>query len=178
MNNIGVDIDGVLNNFMEDYKKFCNDKYGNFQMGIINEERLRAFYESDIFNKLPPENGSLGGIEKLSKHYNLHIVSARPFYMKESTIMWLENYFPKMFKSFNFTNLNEDGDKCDICKKLECILIIEDEVTFMKNLKKDDKNFKVYLYTRDYNINIKSEPNIIRIDNWKKIIDLLVEQKV
>ncbi|MEW6063006.1 MAG: hypothetical protein AB1571_01380 [Nanoarchaeota archaeon] len=173
--NIGVDIDGPLAKFIEKYRKFCINNYGDFKIGYIDELRLGAFFNSDDFDEIEVEEGSIDGIEKLSRHYELHIISGRTFYMREKTEKWIKRHFWGKFKSLNFINLNRNGSKYDVCKRLDCGILIEDEKYFLNGIKSD---VLVIFYRTPYNIDVEPNPNIKIVNSWKEITDLLIKQKV
>ena len=165
---IAVDIDGPLAKLHEKYKEFCMEKYGEYVHGI-DDNRLEEFHILHT-DDIGVEDGAIDGIAELHKHHDLHIISARPSFIVDRTIKWLDRYFPQKFKTFNFTNFNRNGNKYDACKKLECSILIEDDIKLFLRDFKDD--ILVLLYTKPWNIEEVLKRNMIRVNGWKNITEL------
>jgi uncharacterized HAD superfamily protein len=143
--NIGFDVDSVLLLFEPNFRKFHNEKYNSKLtkkdskeynlsklFGISQKEvnkRIFEFYHSHHFDNMNPVKGSRETIFRLKeKGHKLHIMTARPYEIKEKTENQIENYFDNIFDSYNyfpFTNVNGDT-KAFYCHRNNIDVLVED----------------------------------------------------
>src|SRR3989304_5324781 len=91
-NKIGIDIDGVLADFIVPFLEYCNGRFGisykkeevsSFyfldSIGFPKEKSLKTyndFYNSELFETITPIEGSFNGVLKLfQKRYRLNLVT-------------------------------------------------------------------------------------------------------
>tara|TARA_Y100000034_G_C6874281_1_gene399565 strand:- start:1080 stop:1640 length:561 start_codon:yes stop_codon:yes gene_type:complete len=181
---IGVDVDDVLTDFAGDFINFLNKKTGkSFKVsdiladdplsgayqGLLPEKELdkifEEFYKTSPYLIMTLIDGSKDAINKLSKKYELHIITAR--HNKPDTIEWINNNFGNVFKTINF---REGRKKSDICKELGLNIMIEDSIKYAEQCA--NAGIKVLLFDKPWNKEL-THKNITRINSWKNISEIM-----
>lgn len=101
--------------------------------------------------------GAIISIEKLSKNYDLMVITSRPDIIRPETILWIESYFPKKFSYIEFTGYwakKERKDKASVCMKHRVKVLIDDYPEFL--LKFSEKG-KAILFDAPWNQDFKSQ---------------------
>lgn len=189
---IGIDLDEVLADFIPSYINYHNLNFGSkieishftsFDLAKVYktsreevEIRVRKFYQSEEFHNLKPVRGSISTIEKLSKKFELFIITSRPEIASKSTIKWLQKHFPKQFRKIHFAfnpYIRTSGmkDKSEIAKLLNVDLFIEDNLDFATSVAKS--GIRVFLFNRLWNKSQALHPNITRVSSWRDITEKL-----
>jgi uncharacterized protein len=186
---IGVDLDDVLLDFNTTLCTYHNLQYGTtltrdqissysleLAMNVTREEmmkRVLEFYETDHhFNGLPIP-GSVESIGILSKKFPLYIVSAKPDYLKERSLIWIEQHYPTCFKEVLFTNqfagdASRKKTKSEVCKELGINIFIDDSLKHAEDISKS--GVKVYLLNAPWNQGDVPE-NVARMNDWNSICE-------
>lgn len=185
---IGIDLDEVVVEFARGYLKLYNLKYKRnilFEnifsynlwepLGISREEVFQLadeYYNSEDFESIEFIKDAKEALQKLSKNNKLFIVTSRPVKIKEKT----EIFFKKNFPFINFDIIHSgdlfDGQgkpKAEICMEKGLDVFIEDRKEYALECAK--KKIKVLLFDKPWNKNCKTPENIIRVYNWKEILD-------
>jgi uncharacterized HAD superfamily protein len=190
---IGIDIDEVISEFVRPYLEFHNNKFNtNYffediqnhlfweDLGFSNDELQKHFDEfNDKFltlENMPFLEGAKESIDFLSKNNNLFIISSRPKKTWERTHSFFEKNFPennfKIIFSNEIHNLNESfKSKGDICNSLDINFLIEDSPEIAREAA--EKGIKVFLLEKPWNKNYEKHENIIKVKNWKEILQRL-----
>ncbi|MBW5458844.1 5' nucleotidase, NT5C type [Clostridium sporogenes] len=148
---IAYNIEDVLEITEEEYMKF----YEKYKIRIHTEEKLRK--------------GAKEVLNELNKYHNIYFVTAREKSLEVLTKSYLINH------SIKFRDLYVLGShyKVDKAKDLNCDIFIEDNPT--NALELSEAGFKVILLDTNYNKHIKENENIIRIENWDEVYDIVKE---
>ena len=136
--NIGVDLDEVLAELMDQLIVFYNNKAGacfrktDFEAydlsetwGISQEAAITVvedFYKSREFTEIRPVEGAQDACAKLKRGgHNLFIITARPASREAATMEWVEKFFPGLFRQVIFTGGmgRKGGKKSNACAQLE-----------------------------------------------------------
>ncbi len=189
---IGIDLDEVLADFVPSYINFHNLNFGtkielasftSFDLSEVYktsreevEIRVRKFYKSEEFHNLKPVRGAITAVKKLSKKFELFIITSRPEIVSESTLYWIKKHFTKQFKKIHFAfnpylKSSYLKKKSDIAKLLNVDLFIEDNLDFATSVAKS--GIKVLLFNRLWNQAKSLHPNITRVSSWKDILERL-----
>jgi len=148
---IAYNIEDVLGITEEEYMKF----YEKYKVRIHTEEKLRK--------------GAKEVLNELNKYHNIYFVTAREKSLEVLTKSYLINH------SIKFIDLYVLGChyKVDKAKELNCDIFIEDNPT--NALELSEAGFKVILLDTNYNKHIKENENIIRIENWDEVYNIVKE---
>lgn len=188
---IGVDMDGVLAEFLEHYILFHNERYGTQlhpdhftgyslgqTIGISPEEdtkRLYEFYETDHFRRMHPVPGSQHGTARLAEKDTLVVVTARQFEIMEATRQWVDTYFPDRFRDITFGNhygkTPVSIPKATMCKKYGVDTLIEDSLSNAYSCAAAGIN--VLLYDQPWNQTPTLPERVQRVYSWDEIVERL-----
>lgn len=142
---------------------------------------LDKMYQDSPITEILPVKGSQVAIEKLSKHFKLIAVTARPKKFWQETKDWVKQYFNGEIEVYLGTGQgspsggeDHEDDKMMICRKNKAIYIIEDnpsEILAFLNT-----STTPLCMAWPWNKSLENNPNIIRGD-WKKILKFILDPK-
>ena len=188
---IAFDMDGVFANYHEPFVGFYNRRNGtNFNIGDIggydfwrafgiSEEKsareITDFYFSEDFEEINPVEGSQDTIKLLSQKNILAIITARPDFIRERTLEWINKHFPNVFSDAHFTSqFGGNGSKkkkSDFCLDNGYEVIIEDSAEYANECA--ERGINALLLNRPWNRNGSLHPQVQRVSNWKEILEHL-----
>jgi uncharacterized HAD superfamily protein len=155
-----------------------NEFYLNKLIGITLEEELRRieeFYTTDDFLNMKTVAGAVEGVKELAKAHELYVITSRPDFVEKQSRDWLDRYFPGRFKEFIILNHHFGGKdvqkKSDICRERKIDLMIDDLADYANDCAEVCK--KVLLMERPWNEGKEIAPNVVRVKDWKEILNLL-----
>lgn len=186
--NIGIDIDGVLNDehnyIIDNGIRFFNDKdikytlhtdiYDSKEVFDVTEEQWKEFWKQHIFDYsknilIRPLASEV--IKKLKEENNkIFIITARYYTTYKNEYQEQMQNLVKEWLDKNKVLYDEiifSEDKVDVCKKLKINLMIEDKP---KNILSISRKIPVICYHHKYNKNLYNK-NIIRCYNWFDIYE-------
>lgn len=188
---IGVDIDDVIADFIPTLVLFHNDLYGSNLTknhfvsydfwkvwGGTKEEAVFKVNEMltnpTYFRKIPPLDNSIPSLRKLKDEGAiLHAITGRRNSALNSTMEWINTYFPDFFTSIHFTNSycleGKSEKKSKICKDLGVTVIIEDHITHALDCAEND--IRVLLFDCPWNKNTPVHEKIERVFSWNEVIE-------
>lgn len=178
--NIGIDIDGCLNNFQDALTHIIERDYGitnvpqdKYEMlpfvniNINNQEQCREFwdkYNQELLELVAVETKAAQTINMIKQlGFHIDIITARGYNCAGITEKWLKGngiYYDNLFF--------ETGNKLDACNYRGVKLIIEDKPSTIELLAKN--GIKVLKYNRPYNLTVE-HPNVIPVSNWGEIYE-------
>lgn len=142
---IVCDIDDVVFPFIPAMARHYNDAYKatltpedfisyNFNevWGGSQEEANRIIEEFLSIPRLElrPIDGAVEAFRRLSRDFDIVMVTARNGIFESQTTVWLRAHFPELFREVIFAGNPHDGrgfrTKGEICKELGAVLIIDD----------------------------------------------------
>ena len=172
-----VDMDDVLNNFVETWLKEIEDKYGYHKTSEdITEWSVYKFYpdlepnylygildDPEFWKKVQPKEDAIRYIPKLQEYFDIYVVtSAWSFISIGSKIInILFKYFP--------TIKSDHVIICDNKQMIKGDVIIDDGI---HNLIGHDA-IKL-LYDTPHNRNVSLTENMYRVHNWEEIYNWLM----
>lgn len=140
------------------------------------QEIYTNFYQTPYFSKIPFIDGAVDGIKKLSKKYNLIIVSSRQQHLREYTkYLMREKKIYNAIKKIIFTgNLQDPFSPYILTKEQVCLeekidIAIEDDIDYAKGMSKLVKT--VLLFDQPWNQANTLSDNIKRVYNWNEILE-------
>jgi len=185
---VAVDIDEVLAYFIPTLAVFHNDVYGpkdyltsesfiSYEFhnvwGGSKEEcsiKMEQFFQSKYFyNDIKPIDNAYDILLQLKDIFELHIVTARQHKVSDTTINWINQYYPNIFTNIHFGNhystTGISKSKAQLCKEINAIMLIDDSPAYAINCAENDIPvilFGDYSWNRDY---LKD-----KIDQWSTYI--------
>lgn len=184
---IGIDIDEVLVNFMENYLEFHNKRHNtSFNLNDVTnyhlwkcgihqskEESVKEvldFNNSKDFEKIDFVEGAKFGIETLSKIHYLFFITSRTLEIKEKTEEFFYSHFPRNGFEFLFSGEIYGGKtKTEICKDLGISEMIEDNPNYAFDCAV--RGIKVFLLDKPWNRDYQRHENIIKVKDWKELLE-------
>ncbi|KAI9030847.1 hypothetical protein CLU79DRAFT_802416 [Phycomyces nitens] len=202
---LAVNIDQTLAHTLEALVKWHNDTYDSHL--TINDfdtydftavwggsqestcEKIRAFYDSEYFERIPPiQDFALEALKIFKKRkYTLVIITSRQQFVAAQTKKFVDHHYPGLFESIYFCNLGLSGpeqleyiskSKATICKEVGVDILIEDSLDHALDCAQ--LGIKVLLYDRkglyawnhlDPTTTVRAlPPNVKRVTSWKDIL--------
>lgn len=173
--NIGLDIDGCMNNLQKSIAKVLKrdynveapqDKWGMLKYaGITTRKDELEFwgkYKYELLDSTSIEKDAYDVIKELYEGgHRLDIITAREYNVAKLTIEWLKKH------EISYHNIYFSCyDKDDVCKWKNIHIMVEDNRD--NALHVAETGTIVLLYDRLYNKNTEHK-NIIRCKNWKDV---------
>jgi uncharacterized HAD superfamily protein len=154
MKTIAVDIDEVLARHNTALAQFHNERYGTNHTendyftdhwsrvwGVTYEEaerRALEFHEAGAHALLESVSGALVALRQLKqRQYRLVAVTVRRRSTVESTKVWLNDNYPKIFDDVRFVHFWDEKDartKADVCAELEADWLIDDSIKHVSQM--------------------------------------------
>jgi len=189
---IGIDIDGVVLNYMKGYLEFYNqEKNTNYKSEDIfsqdfgksfntsleeARETVRLFRKTDIFKNLDLIEGAKEGILGLERNNDICFITARHESVKQTTRGVFGKIFPdKNFEIFFSGELWGSGKtKGEICLELGINIMVEDNVDYALDCAQN--GVKVFLLDTPWNKDYTKHENLIKVKDWTELIKFLEEE--
>lgn len=138
----------------------------------VNKD-MDFFLHKDALHKIKPLKWAKIKLQELKDMwYELHVVTWRWDKLKKHTLAWLNLNYPDMFDGVHFANTDTPNSvpKSQICKKLSTQLMIEDNLSFARDVAKT--GVKVYLLDKPWNQDYNQKDKdiwIIKIKDWSEV---------
>lgn len=174
---IGIDIDGVISNFVKNFRVIVRDAYNidlqeqdiyvhdlYLVLGISKIEAFNLIYKC-LTQDLELIEGAREGLTKLYNDHEIFILTARPKELNGLTEKWLKK---KNLPYHRLIHLNE-GNKHMVDVRLD--IIIEDNLTDAINW--IGKSKVILVYDHFWNKSLNVEKLFKRVHNWTEIIDII-----
>ncbi len=188
---IGIDLDDVVFEFMKTLVNYYNEKTrSNFLYEEMNSykisDTLKINHEEvdDIIKEMIEKNKNLDmavcefakeSILNLSKNKEIYFITSRVH--RKNTLESLQKHFSdinfELFFSSNPYVNNEGKHKGEICLDLNIDYMIEDSYEHAINCA--NSGVKCFLIDKPWNKNRGEHEKIIRVKNWKDILEKLEE---
>lgn len=188
---IAIDCDDVIVETAPAIVRFYNERFGaqlefkNFYSSDLSAwaaddketamRRVDEFLRTPEYQQLAPLQEAIEVIRELKAHHELHIVTGRSDFLAQATEDMLQQYFPDIFKSVEYTNFFGDKprSKADVCTTLGADLLIDDHLHHATVVAACGT--EVYLFG-DYPWNQADQlpENVRRVAGWQEIGTLLL----
>lgn len=187
---VAVDIDDVLLEsgaaIIADYNRrfgtrlLPGDYYGQHDLSAWGNvdpttaiQRVEEYVQSVTFINREPMRSVADSLRHLAERYELHAVTGRGDLVRDATNVWLEQYFPAVFVSANFSNMydaQKRRSKGEICVEMGASFLIDDHIPHAKSAA--DHGLKVVLYG-DYPWNQTDElpQGVVRAKDWPAVLE-------
>ena len=143
-------------------------------------ERITEYLKTVEYQQLPPIRDAISALRKLKKHHEIHLVTGRVDFLRAPTLAWLDEHFPDVFASTEFTNFIVTAEnkhitrsKAEVCNQLAADIFIEDHPHHAQLVA--DTGVQVLLFG-DYPWNRDVEltsPNITRVKDWDLVLEYI-----
>jgi uncharacterized HAD superfamily protein len=176
--NIGIDIDGCLNNFKDvlgeilkrDYNIIMDEEeYESMTpLGYTRIEEYKDFWKKhdleffELTGVLPHASIT---INRMKKDHKIHIITARDYNTSKLTEEWL-NKHKIVYDELYFAT----SDKVDVCKWKNIDVMVEDKPA--NALLLAEAGIKVILFEQPYNKTVKHS-NIVNCRDWNEIFNYI-----
>jgi uncharacterized HAD superfamily protein len=139
--------------------------------------RVYAYLRSEEHAMIPPVKEAVEALRALSKRHEIHLVTGRADFLKEATLAWIDEHFPGVFTSTEFTNFivptshqHVTRSKADVARQLAADVFIEDHPHHARIVA--DAGVQVLLYDWPWNRSIGAGvANVTRVRDWREIVD-------
>jgi len=185
---IGIDLDGILADFLSALIKYHNLTYGTklkkdqflsygfwkIWGGTEDEaiQKLCDFYETPFFKNIQPVFGAKKAISTLRQNNDLFIVTSRPDDVVDKTLEWVNNHFPNTFTDICFANNYFGGGasktKTQICDEIGVNILIEDSMEYAIECVNSKR--KIFLLDYPWNQHPELPQGIRRFLSWDEIV--------
>ena len=185
----GIDFDDVLIDFVAHMTEYHNNTYNtsftreNYTTRNLHDtwktseeeaiNRVKDFVISESHKGIPPMEGATGVLNRLSKKYELIIITARDKAEIDAVQYLIEKHFGNIFSSVHFLYDNgvKEKTKGQLCKDLEIDFFIDDSITNVQNT--SEAGITTFLFDAPWNRDF-SDSNITRVHSWKEIEEILL----
>lgn len=142
---IVIDCDDVLINASQFIVDTYNERYGtkvqlahahtskNPEWAADRDEVFRRLYEiqhTKEFGNITPRSDAMEVIPRLSKAYDLHLITARSDEVLTVTERMLEGYFTGCFVGID--HVGPDSSKGDVCERIGASVMIDDNIAHLE----------------------------------------------
>jgi uncharacterized HAD superfamily protein len=186
---IGIDLDDVVFEFVRGIIPKLNEVSGKnlkfedffsyyfpeiFDLSVEKiENAIKELIDEGLNLNLELCFGAVNSLFELSKKNKLYFITSRT--QREGTEESLKNYFSEieygLFFSSNPYVGTEGKTKGEICQELGIDFMIED--SYEHAIKCAEKGIKCFLLKKPWNKGRKENEKIIRVDDWKEILEKL-----
>lgn len=136
-------------------------------------ERVFAFIGSN-HSHIDPIEGTQDAIDRLSRKYDLEVITARDQIFDSSTTAWIEEKVSKVFKNINFVGYapikEKPITKAEVCLDIGAIAMIDDSLPYLKQCVEvgvDGILFGDYPWNQVENL----PAGITRLENWQAVAE-------
>lgn len=188
---IGIDLDGVLAEFIGPFLNFENQRYDtsvkreevrNYDLTTVLRishgqlaQELNDFYNTPAFYHLLPIVGAQSATEELAKHHQLYVITSRPSEIHRATKEWLEREYPARFHSVHFSlDYLPDaisGRKDDLCRDLGINVMIDDSLEYLNRCGAYVQ--QTILFNQPWNRQGDISSSLLQVDSWEEIIQIV-----
>jgi 5'(3')-deoxyribonucleotidase/dephospho-CoA kinase len=140
-------------------------------------ERVEGYLKTDEYRNAPPLQEAIAATKRLAKYYELHIVTGRTEFLAVATQAMLDQYFPGVFQSIEFTGFFGDTarSKAGVCKELGADLLIDDHVHHAMQVA--ESGIDVLLFGEyPWNQTTELPSNVRRVRDWEAVTDVLLSE--
>lgn len=138
-------------------------------------DRVEAYIKTDEYLQAPPFKSAIQSITRLAKRYELHIVTGRNTIVRRATEAVLEQYFPGIFASVQFTDMYSDKprSKAEVCLEIGASLLIDDHLRHAEEVAA--KGIDVLLFgSYPWNEATTLAEHITRVQDWDEVERILL----
>jgi 5'(3')-deoxyribonucleotidase len=203
---LALDLDEVLGGFIPALCKWHNRVYGSrfaprdfFSYtfaevwgGSLSEGQAKvfAFFQSPEFLALEPVAGAQEAVARLSRRFEVHVVTSRQLEIEGETLAWLSRHFEGLIAQHNvhlgnhWSRLSPGPDaqcaskksKAEMCAAISAVALVDDSPRYCREVS-DALGIATLLFG-DYAWNADDSPlhaRTVRCSNWRAVEAKLIE---
>jgi len=176
---IGIDIDGVITDFVDTFKEVVKEKYHvHLQEEQIREhdlykvlgipsEKLRELVMEVFPQDLQPQPKAVETIQKIAQNHEIYIITAREPETLDLSEKWLKNHnVPYSRLAFI-----KEGDKHKFIEEHDLDVVIDDNMKEITNWIGVVPNILVFDHPWNQSLNIAN--SFTRVKNWDEIFEII-----
>lgn len=196
---IAIDIDDVLAASAEGFVAFSNERWGmNLTVDDYDEhwgkmwqiehdreeiERRAAEYHTlGVVGKYQPRSEAEPVLNKLSRRFDLVVVTSRRRMIASETEAWLKGHFPGVFAAVHYAGMWDDdhpnrydATKTELCREISASYLIDDQLKHC--LAAAEAGIPAVLFGRyAWNRVDQLPPHVTRCENWDQVQDYFEER--
>ena len=186
---IGIDIDEIVVEFFRKYLEFFNRQfqknlmfedlvsYNIWDVSNISKEdvlsSVREFYDSIHFDEVALVEGVREALIEISKENDIFFITSRPKIIEDKTHFFLNNLLGEINFKLHFSGGTWEGSKAkgDLCKEIGIDFFIEDNSNYALGCA--ENGIQTFLFDKPWNKDCVEHENIVRVKNWKAILEKL-----
>ena len=187
---VAVDVDDVLVPHFQDLVDWYNQTYGTkltlahngrgdpkpWGAETVEEaiKRVGGFFDSNLFKDAKPFKEAVAAVNKLSKRFDLVVITARDTPIEAMTRDWLDKHFKDYFREAHFTaryNLDKkSSSKASVCASISASYLIDDTPNnLIESLEVGVKGLLFGDYPWSHTV--KALPaSIVRVKDWPAVL--------
>lgn len=134
----------------------------------VVHERLDEIQRRPEYLDLHPSKVTINVVRQLAEQHDLHVVTARPESVMDTTRLMISRYFDGCFSSVK--HVGQDGDKGAVCSALRADVLIDDSLRHL--LRAQDCGVEHRLWFGDYIWQTEHpEADVVtcRCRNWNEV---------
>jgi 5'(3')-deoxyribonucleotidase len=203
---LALDLDEVLGGFVPALCKWHNRVYGSrfaprdfFSYTFADvwggspsegQAKVFAFFQSPEFLALEPLAGAQEAVARLSRRFDVHVVTSRQLEIEAETLAWLSRHFEGVISQRNvhfgnhWSRLSPDPDaqcaskksKADMCAAISAVALVDDSPRYCREVS-GALGIATLLFG-DYAWNADDSPlhaRIVRCRDWRAVEAKLAE---
>jgi 5'(3')-deoxyribonucleotidase len=144
------------------------------------EEATKVFeaYKHHVGVQIAPIKGAVEALQKLSKKYEVIVLTARDISNFPRTSAWVERHFPEIFKDVHLIGNKQDSEnyrtKADVCIELGVQCLVDDNLNNV--LETHAVGVKTLLFG-NYSWNQTDElpEGVTRVKDWQAVLEYFGE---
>jgi len=164
------------------FRGYHSIKDFTYEEEVALYQYIRTTLNKQDIIKFKSISGSVSAIKKLSKDFELYILTARNTDIRNHTQNWIEHHFPKIFKEIIFSKYLVEGTfvktKGEICKERGISLIVDDNLEYIIDCDKHGIKTILFDYRGNYawaKGDIPKKTNVAK--TWKEVSEIIKKTK-
>lgn len=164
------------------FRGYQSIKDFTYEEEVALYQYIRQTLNKQEIAEFKPISGSVSAIKKLSKDFELYILTARNTDIKNHTQTWVKHHYPKIFKDIIFSKYVIEGKfvktKGEICKEMGISLIVDDNLEYITDCDKHGIKTILFDYKGNYGWSKGKAPKKTKLANtWKEVFEIIKKTK-
>jgi 5'(3')-deoxyribonucleotidase len=155
-------------------KAHSNDEHWQTDRKTL-EARLAALMETDEYKQLRPIDIGVEVLTELSRHHELHVITARRPDERGLTEHMLDTHLPGVFTSLELVGFS--GSKGEVCERIHADVLIDDSIRHLNDAMKHGVAHAGLILFGGYpwNMQEKTQKSFNACDTWNDVKERIDE---